>query len=338
MASPAAVEYDAQGKPLPSSGGVTEYDANGKPITASASAPQPEGLLHSLGSSLGLTGQPSDPLADAKQHPFLTGARLLGGPAFAAGEGIVHGAMRSGGELVEAAKSLHSGNAPEAAVHGIRAIPILGPTMDKAADQYADKNYSGEAGTLLGGAAQAAPIVAGLGEDAHFIPSMERSGKVLGDVQTAMQGRTVPLTQRTLNPLEQAQKLSEAGHGSMSSLDKLYGRSNQVAPMDFEEARMRSSALSRLTGQDRLTGTDWLKAQAKQTGRGLRADTSDATAQVGMQPQFDSAMREYSRAARLQDAGQAVKAAVGKYAIPAAIGAGAVGTGYKVLRNLQESQ
>ena len=39
MAS-AAVEYDAQGKPLPASSGATEYDASGKPITASTSAPQ----------------------------------------------------------------------------------------------------------------------------------------------------------------------------------------------------------------------------------------------------------------------------------------------------------
>lgn len=301
-------------------------------------APQ-EGFLHSLGSSLGITPESAKAqMQETAQHPIREGLKNLMGPALPAAQGLYEGAKRSGGELIDAAKSLRGGNPAEAGVHAVRSIPILGPAIDKGADQYADQNYGGEAGTVLGAGIKAAPAVAGMGEDAHFIPSMERSGKVLGDVQTAMQGRSVPLTPRTLTPLEQAQKLTEAGHGTISSLDKLYGRSNQIAPMDFEEARMRSSALGRLTGQDKMTGSSWLKGQAKQVGSGLRADTSDATAQVGMQPQFDSAMREYGRAARLNDAGQAAKGAIGKYAVPAAIGAGAAGTGYKVLRNLQESR
>lgn len=302
--------------------------------------PTPEGFLHSLGSSLGVTPEAGQArMQEMVQHPIREGLKtLVGGPALPAAEGLYEGAKRSGGELINAVKSLRGGNPAEAAIDGIRAIPIVGPAIDKASDQYADQNYRGEAGTLLGASVQAAPIIAGAGSETNFIPSMERSGKILGDVQTAMQGRSVPLTPRTLMPLEQAQKLSEAGHGTVTSLDKLYGRSNQITPMDFEEARMRSSALGRLTGQDRLTGSDWLKAQAKQTGRGLRADTSDATAQVGMQPQFDSAMKEYERAARLNDAGQAIKGAIGKYAIPAMIGAGAAGTGYKIARYLKESQ
>ena len=309
--------------------------------TSSAPAqPAPEGFLHSLGSSLGITSEAGEALRQKfMQHPIREGLKsLVGGPLLPAAEGLYEGAKRSGGELIDAARSLRGGNPAEAAVHGIRAVPIVGPAIDKGADQYADHNYGGEAGTLLGAGIQTAPIVAGLGGESHFIPSMERSGKILGDVQTAMQGRSVPLTPRTLMPLEQAQKLSEAGHGTITSLDKLYGRSNQITPMDFEEARMRSSALGRLTGQDRLTGSNWLKGQAKQVGKGLWADTSDATAQIGMQPQFDSAMKEYERAARLNDAGQAIKGAIGKYAIPAAIGAGAAGTGYKIARHLKGGQ
>lgn len=332
---PTAKLSDAQ--PInPQGGRASLSDIDAAPTATPEAEPEGEGFLHSLGSSLGITPESDQAQRqEMLQHPVREGLKNLMGPALPAAQGLFEGAKRSGGELIDAVKSLHAGNHSEAAVHGIRAVPIVGPALDKGADQYADENYGGEAGTLLGAGIQAAPIVAGMGAESHFIPSMERSGKVLGDVQTAMQGRTVPITQRTLTPLEQAQKLTEAGHGTVGALDKLYGRSNQVAPMDFEEARMRSSALGRLTGQDRLTGSDWLKAQAKQTGRGLRADTSDATAQVGMQPQFDSAMKEYGQAARLHDVGDAVKSAIKKYAIPAAIGTGAVGTGYKVLRNLE---
>jgi hypothetical protein len=68
----------------------------------------------------------------------------------------------------EAWKAAHSGNPAGAVSHSVSAIPVLGPALDKATDQYADKDYAGEMGTLTGTAGaligpkiikEAAPIV-----------------------------------------------------------------------------------------------------------------------------------------------------------------------------------
>jgi hypothetical protein len=52
--------------------------------------------------------------------------------------------------LKQAGQFAKLGNWSGVASKGISAIPILGPALDKATDQYADKNYGGEMGTLTG--------------------------------------------------------------------------------------------------------------------------------------------------------------------------------------------
>src|ERR1700761_3948676 len=96
-----------------------------KPVAPAAPAPQ--GFLSSAADSSGLSG-----LAHAIAHPIDTVAGLP-----AALKGAYDQTAGNIGQAVDAAKS---GNYAGALSHGISAIPVLGPTLDKATDQYADKN------------------------------------------------------------------------------------------------------------------------------------------------------------------------------------------------------
>ncbi len=89
-----------------------------------------------------------------------------GGPALQVAQGLYGGAKRSAGELLQASKDAFNSNRAGALYHGIKAVPVIGSGMDKAADQYAEGDYAGEAGTLLGTAAQAAPAVLGVADSA----------------------------------------------------------------------------------------------------------------------------------------------------------------------------
>lgn len=112
----------------------------------------------SLGKTFGLDADAPEPsMGDKVKEAAKVG---IGGPLIPAVQGLYQGAKRSIGELGEAGKAALSGDKSGAAYHGIKALPIVGPGMDKAADEYADKNYAGELGTLTGTAIQAAPAIA----------------------------------------------------------------------------------------------------------------------------------------------------------------------------------
>lgn len=107
---------------------------------------------------------------------------------------------------------------------------------------------------------------------------------------------------RSMAPLEEAQRLSDAGHGSIGAVDSLYKRVNTVNPLDYSEARDRASALSNITGEDKMRATPSLRRQAKLLSRYLNQDIGDTAEAAGKGPQYRQAMSEYARAARMADA------------------------------------
>jgi hypothetical protein len=110
------------------------------PSAAAPSAPPQQGFFSSAADSSGLTG-----IAHAIAHPIDTIAAIPGA--------LVSEGKRIAGEGAQIMQAQKEHNPAAALSHGISAIPILGPTLDKATDQYADKNYAGEMGTLTGLAA-----------------------------------------------------------------------------------------------------------------------------------------------------------------------------------------
>lgn len=329
--SAATIDYDALAQKHGASGGI-DYDALAQKHGASTAppatttTPPPEGFLHSLGSSLGVTGDA--PAPDA--HPILTGAkRLIGGPALEAGEGLVKGAMRSGGELVDAYKSYKSGNPAEAKLHAINAVPIMGPGMTKATDQYAQGDTGGEMGTLIGTAMQAAPIALGAA-DAAFpnrplvgqIPSKARAGAKFESLNKDLANQPVPL-KSSVQPLQRVTEIGERGSTLPTPVTKLLQRSQSPlgTDMTFPEARDFQGSLSDLSGSDKLAMNGRVRGGVAQLNKGLFSDIQDAADAAGRGEDYASAMKEYRRAAML---GNAAKGAA-KIAVPAAVGGGIAG-------------
>lgn len=267
----------------------------------SSSQAEPEGFLQSLGSSLGITPPTETPsLKDAA----ISG---IGGPVVPIAKSLYQGGKRSAGELKQGIQALASGNPAAGLQHAITAIPVLGPTLDKASDQYADQNYTGEAGTLMGGASQIAPMLVG-GLDAikpnrptfGEIPTRAKAGKLFDSVMKDAANQPVELT-RTNPLLERAMQLSDRGHGTVTPLDKLFQRIQQTQPLDYAEARDRASALSSLTGEDKIRATKTLQAETKNISHAFNQDIGDAAAAVGRGEDYEKAMQIYRQASQLRD-------------------------------------
>lgn len=274
-------------------------------------APEQEGLLHSFASSMGIL--PSGPEPPLKERLKSAVVNATVGPIAP----LYEGGKRSAGELKQGVQAIASGNGYAGLQHAITAIPVLGPTLDKGADQYADKNYMGEAGTLLGGAGQMAPALLG-GVDAVAqgrpmfgqIPTRANAGKLFESVMKDAATQPVQMT-RSMPILERAMQLSDAGHGTVTPLDKLYARINQTQPLEYAEARDRASALSTLTGEDKIKATKTLQSQTKQLSHAFNDDIGDAAASVGRGEDYAKAMQTYRQAAQLREGMKRVGQGVG---------------------------
>lgn len=127
----------------------------------------PQGFFGSAADSSGLSS-----LGHAIMHPIDTAMGIPGA--------IADEAKRVGGELKQVSRAQQSGNVAAGISHGVSAIPILGPIINKATDQYADKNYAGEMGTLTG---LAAGVVApeAIADGVRAVPGVARAA-IAGDV------------------------------------------------------------------------------------------------------------------------------------------------------------
>jgi len=121
---------------------------------AGGQAPQ-AGFVQSAANNLGIAPPTSPPTIGQSL------IKAAEGPVVPLAESIYQGGKRTLGELGQAFDAVRQGSTAGAVYHGVKSLPILGPGLDTAADQYADKNYAGEAGTLTGTAGQLAPLVLG---------------------------------------------------------------------------------------------------------------------------------------------------------------------------------
>lgn len=140
-----------------------------------APGPEAPGFLENLGHAFGIGQQEeAQRVADFKAHPIQSMAENALGPAYSAAKALTNGFMRSTSEVGQAVDALRGGNPASAAVHGITAIPFVGPAMNKMAAEappttpgqsYASRVMSaatpGNVGTALGTAVQVAPMVLG---------------------------------------------------------------------------------------------------------------------------------------------------------------------------------
>lgn len=123
----------------------------------------------------------------------------------------------------------------------------------------------------------------------------------------------------SLPALEEAQRLSEEGHGTITPLDSFYRRVNTINPLDYDEAFSRRSALGSLTGEDKMRATPSLQAAAKKFHRALGEDIGETAERAGVGDQYRQGMREYRNAMMVRKG----LIHAGKMAIPTAAGYGA---------------
>lgn len=168
---------------------VPSFDPSASYQTAPPEQPK-EGFWHSIGAQFGLTPEAAEAaLQDKKDHPLKAAIMAALGPGGQAAKGVYDQVTQSGSELLQAGKDAVSGNAAGAAYHGVKAIPIVGPALDKGADQYAQGDYAGEMGTLTGAAINAAPLVAGAADSAFpSRPVISNPPGVTEMTQTAKSG------------------------------------------------------------------------------------------------------------------------------------------------------
>jgi hypothetical protein len=146
--------------------------------------PPPQGFLSSASDASGLSS-----VGNAILHPFTTakniGNAMLMGSAVDKDNPIVQGGNAMVDSTVQNAKQAGTyakeHNFPGAVTSAVSAIPFAGPIIDKATDQYADKNYAGEAGTIFGGVGSIyGPKV--LGEAASTVLKPAARSAAIGDV------------------------------------------------------------------------------------------------------------------------------------------------------------
>jgi len=300
---------------------------------------QPQGFFGSLAHAFGMS---SDDTAarqrEAQEHPVRSLIETQ--PAVQVVEGLYNGAKRIGGELVESGKSALDRNMPGAAVHAIKAIPIVGPALARASDQapvntpnepYLSRVMDaakdpGVMGTVLGASAQAAPAVLGGLDMATSerpllaqIPTRARAGEKFQTVMSAAKDQPVSLT-RASEPLMRAFDLSERGAQLPKVVRQLVRRTTEpdASPLTYSEARDFASNMSRMSSKDVQSLTPAMRSQVGKTSKALNADVGDTASSVGQGENYANAMREYARASNLR------KAMVGaaKYAVPVAVGGG----------------
>ena len=318
MATPQAVEYDAQGKPLPASPQGVEYDAEGKPLSApNAAAPD-------------RTGKNVQPTPGAVLRPASTGVV----PWF----NDVENDLRHGGGRTVVGRTLgHLQEQGDKGYTGLEAGASPGQTdfmgsvplgATKAAKGAAELGWSGQPGQglkdIVSGTAQAATVPSAFmggpiaeGADA-MIPSRLRAGQVLGDIGNA--AKDVPVIPRATMPaVGRWTELTEAGGRTAKPITKLSNRLTDYLtpatkepqePMLFPEARDRYSNITDLTRQPKLQtlmGRGLKPTMLRQAGsvrQGLNSDLTDAAATIGRGEDYTNAMTEYAQAAKL---GKALK-------------------------------
>ena len=254
-------------------------------------------------------------LTDPIMHPQLTTAQQ--------GEGVVASGMAPGGMYPTTAAT---GRKEDSEANNQMQMSAQADQGDAAKSMAANpgNTAAGMAGNLTLAALTGGLLKGGeMGIEAF--PTKAKAGAMLNEVSRATNGLPVNLT-RTLPELENAQRLSSWGHGTITPLDSLYNRINTVNPIDFEEARGRYRPLTRLTANDKMSATKQLQAAAKKTAHSMREDIGDTADQVGMRDTYDRGMDMYHNASRIDEFVKRAR----KAAIPAAAGALGIGAAHNL--------
>lgn len=319
----------------------------GKTVAAPAAQEQPkEGFLHSLGASLGITPEAGQQAAqDLKDHPIKSVLEAAAGPAYPVAKSLFEQGKASFNSARQAVADYRGGNKAQAAVDAIQAVPVVGPAMVKATDQYAQGDTGGEMGTLLGATAQAAPVVLGATDAGGVLrpntslpnmmskfPTRAAAGEIFNQLNTKLAQQPVALTQSAA-PLQRAVEIGARGGTLPGPISALLQRAQAIEPMTFTEARDYQAALSDLSASDKMALSGRMKGALAQLNHALYQDIrQSAEAGGGLGADFDKAMTQYKLASQINTGAKFI-AKNGAKAVAGALGAGAL---YKIGQEIHE--
>ncbi len=155
----------------------------------------------------------------------------------------------------------------------------------------------------IAGAGLAAPAAETAIRGIEAFPTTAKAGRMFDAVGEKVGNSPVPLT-RTTPALEQAQRLSDYGHGTVTPVDRLFQRSQTINPIEYPEARGRYTPLTRLTASDSMNATPQLKAATRGVAKGLNADIREVAEQHGVGDLYDKGQRMYGQAQTLKTVGK----------------------------------
>lgn len=276
--------------------------------------PEKKGLIQS---AFDQTGLPT--LYHAFTDPETPEEKASGYDAY--GNTLGRAAMRLGRGLVEPTVSNYKAaqedwrntpnkprNTAGAIAHSISAIPVLGPIMDTATDQYGDKNYAGEAGTLLGAGAMAV-LPKAFSEGVDALPSRSRAVATLKDIE--QQGANTPVSLTNTTPaLQDFQKHVATGGKGAPVMRKLAPFTEPNAPpLNFPDARRFYTNVSDVTREPGMlrkalepAKNPRMRAAAGPVRAGLNSDLTEAANSFGRGDDYTAAMKEYRQAAQIRNA------------------------------------
>jgi hypothetical protein len=200
------------------------------------------------------------------------------------------------------------------------AIPLIGEQANRVGEDVSQGNYGAAAGrglTTLTLAAVGGKKAGLETPDMPSVPSLERAGGKFQEVMGAAKNKPVPMTDELSGALSRYQELVDRGGSRSVSVSKLLNRvtNPDAPPMTYQEARDFASNISRLSADEFMRLTPQMKQQIGAIRVALNNAVGTAAESVGKGAQYQSAMKEYSKAAQLN---KLVDDAVnyGKQAIP----------------------
>lgn len=289
-----------------------------------------------------LDGPSSEQPDPPKIKPFIAGSMTAANPSWldkaeadvrlGGGRTIIGRAL---GRLQGSDKGYSGLGGVSEGVQNFMGSPVLGILhAGKGVQEIPDHPVRGAVDTALGlseAATIPSMVMGGPASKAavEAVPSKAYAGKLFSELATdaGKANVKVPL-RRSIDPLRRLLELGDAGH----TLPKAVGQlGDQTGPIPYQKARDFASAISNLSSLDKQAILPQTKAALGKLASDLHGDISQSLAPIaGGAEKYADALKNYSRASRLADAGKIAL----KYALPSAgIGAAAY-EGYQKLRRL----
>jgi hypothetical protein len=222
-------------------------------------------------------------------------------------------------------------NLPYRAAAPIAGIVANVPGMEQSAREGDTRGVVGHAAT--GMALAATPLMAeGIGKMAakgiDLLPSTERAGQafkavksVAGDVPV-----TIDAAQEPALRLMDWQKKTQLG----PTINKFLNRvtNPKLGPLSYSEARDYYQLLGKLSAEETMKLAPAIRRDLTQMVIGLKDDIGSTAESVGLRPQYESAMKEYRNAKRIETGVEVLKK-YGAKGAAAAVGGGLAGYAIK---------